>query len=87
MVYAEIVGHHLASGVGIGRNPERALEWFEGAVAAQRAGQMPVFVKDQADRLTLIERAAAAVAGKASAPPLLPLVAPATVPASASTTP
>lgn len=87
MVYAEIVGHHLASGVGIGRNPERALEWFEGAVAAQRAGQMPVFVKDQADRMTLIERAAAAVAGKASAPPLLPLVAPATVPASASTTP
>lgn len=87
MVYAEIVGHHLASGVGIARSPERAMEWFEGAVAAQRAGQTPVFLKDQADRMTLIERAAAAVAGKASAPPLLPLVAPATVPASAPATP
>ena len=83
MVYGEIVGHHLASGVGIGRSPERALEWFDGAVAARRAGQMPVFLQDQADRMTLIERAAAAVAGKASAPPLLPLA----VPASAATTP
>jgi hypothetical protein len=83
MVYGEIVGHHLASGVGIGRSPERAMEWFDGAVAAQRAGQTPVFLKDQADRMTLIERAAAAVAGKASAPPLLPLA----VPASAATTP
>lgn len=83
MVYGEIVGHHLAAGVGVERNPERAVEWFEGAVAAQRAGQTPVFLKDQADRMTLIERAAAAVAGKASAPPLLPLA----VPASAATTP
>jgi hypothetical protein len=87
MVYAEIVGHHLSSGVGIARNPERAMEWYEGAVAAQRAGQTPVFLKDQADRMTLIERASAAVAGKASAPPLLPLVAPATVPASVPATP
>lgn len=80
MIYAELVGHHLASGVGVARSPDRAIEWFDGAVQAVKAGQNPVFLGDQADRLGLVERAAALVAGKAAAPALLPIV-PAAAPA------
>lgn len=83
MIYGEIIGHHLAAGIGAERSPERAIDWFDGAAAAIKAGQTPIFLADQADRIPLIQRAAAMAAGKASAPPLLP-IAPATVPASAT---
>lgn len=86
MIYAELVGHHLVAGVGIAPNPERALEWFAGADAAVQAGQTPVFLAQEPDRMQWVNRAAAAVAGRAAAPPLLPL-APATVPASAASSP
>lgn len=86
MIYGEIIGHHLAAGVGADRSPERAIDWFDGAAAAVKAGQTPVFLADQGDRIALVQRAAAMVAGKASAPPLLP-IAPATVPASATAAP
>lgn len=74
MIYGELVGHHLASGVAVARNPERAAEWFAGAAQAVKAGQTPVFLPAEKDRMLLIERAAAAAAGKAGAPPLLPVV-------------
>ncbi len=73
MVYAELVGHHLAAGLGIARNPALAVDWFDGAVEAAKAGQAPVFLPDQADRLGLVTRAASALAGRAQTP-LLPVI-------------
>lgn len=74
MVYGELVGHHLAAGIGAAASPERAVDWFEGAAGAVAAGQRPVFLPEQAGRMGLVTRAAALAAGRASAPPLLPVV-------------
>lgn len=74
LIYGEFIGHHLAAGVAVARNPERALEWFSAARHAAEAGQMPVIPGGAAERVVLIEQAAAAVAGKTTALPLLPVV-------------
>ena len=68
MVYAELVGHHLAAGIGTEKRPELALEWFDLAANARSVGQGPDFAPDQPDRMQLIHQAALAMAGRAEAP-------------------
>ena len=86
MVYGELVGHHLAAGIGVTQDTGKAVEWFEAATKAVKAGQTPVFLPEDSDRMVLIGRAAAAVSGRSEAPPLLPVV-PVAVPTTAQGTP
>lgn len=73
MVYAEMVGHHLVSGVGIAAQPGLALDWYDVAQTALAAGQTPVFLPEQTDRAALIKKAALAINGRAEALPVLPV--------------
>jgi len=82
MIYAEFLGHHLASGVGVDRHTDLAMDWYDVAGDALSVGQTPVFLKDQPDRATLIHKAAMALNGRASAAPVL-LPVPVAAPASA----
>ena len=73
MVYAEMIGHHLVSGVGIAAQPGLALDWYDVAQTALAAGQTPVFLPEQTDRAALIKKAALAINGRAEALPVLPV--------------
>lgn len=84
MVYAELLGHHLASGVGTDVRPDLALDWYDLAGNALSIGQTPVFLPEQADRAALIHKAAMALNGRADvAPMLLPVPVAAPAPAAA----
>ncbi|SOC04795.1 peptidoglycan-binding domain-containing protein [Rhodobacter maris] len=90
MVYAEMLGHHLTSGVGLEAHPDLALDWYDLSGNALSVGQTPVFLPEQADRAGLIKKASMALNGRASLVPMLPVpvaapsaTAPA-IPASAS---
>jgi len=88
MVYAEMVGHHLTSGVGVDAHPEIALDWYDVAVNALSVGQTPVFLPEQSDRAQLIKKAALALNGRAEAVPMLPVpvLAPQAAPEAAAPT-
>ncbi|MGD9918023.1 MAG: peptidoglycan-binding domain-containing protein [Paenirhodobacter sp.] len=73
MVYAELIGHHLVSGVGIDKHADLALDWYDLAGNALSIGQTPVFLPDQPDRAALIHKAAMALNGRAEATPMLPV--------------
>ncbi|PTV95438.1 putative peptidoglycan binding protein [Rhodobacter aestuarii] len=73
MVYAEMLGHHLTSGVGMAAHPDLALEWYELGANALSVGQTPVFLPEQGDRASLIKKASMALNGRASAIPVLPI--------------
>ncbi|WP_444462596.1 peptidoglycan-binding domain-containing protein [Rhodobacter capsulatus] len=85
MVYAEMIGHHLVSGVGIEARPDRALEWYDVGVNALSVGQTPVFLPEQGDRGALIKKAAMALNGRAEALPMLPVPVGAPAPAASGT--
>ena len=85
MVYAELIGHHLASGVGIDRHADLALDWYDLAGNALSIGQTPVFLPDQPDRAALIHKAAMALNGRAEAAPVLPVPVSAPAPAAGAT--
>ncbi|WP_444452062.1 peptidoglycan-binding domain-containing protein [Rhodobacter capsulatus] len=73
MVYAEMIGHHLASGVGLEAQPALALDWYDVGLNALSVGQTPVFLPEQTDRAALIKKAALAINGRAEALPMLPV--------------
>ncbi|PYF09551.1 putative peptidoglycan binding protein [Rhodobacter viridis] len=73
MVYAEMIGHHLASGVGLEAHPALALDWYDVGLNALSVGQTPVFLPEQTDRAALIKKAALAINGRADALPMLPV--------------
>ncbi len=73
MVYAEMLGHHLVAGVGLEAHPDLALDWYDLAANALSIGQTPVFLPEQADRSSLIHKAAMALNGRAALVPLLPV--------------
>ena len=81
MVYAEMIGHHLVSGVGIEARPDLALDWYDVGVNALSVGQKPVFLPEQGDRGALIKKAAMALNGRAEALPMLPVPVGAPAPA------
>jgi peptidoglycan hydrolase-like protein with peptidoglycan-binding domain len=62
--YAELVGHHLASGIGAAQRMDLALPWFDQGNAAGSDGTVQVFAPGMADRATLIRQAAYKAAGR-----------------------
>lgn len=78
--YAELVGHHLAAGIGAAQRMDLALPWFDQGYAAGTDGTVQVFAPGMTDRATLIRQAAYLAAGR-GAPVATDLNAP--VPASA----
>lgn len=83
MVYAEMLGHHLISGVGVTAHPELAPDWYDLSANALSIGQTPVFLPEQADRAKLIQKAALALNGRATLVPMLPVPVAAPTPAPA----
>ncbi|MFN3971814.1 MAG: peptidoglycan-binding domain-containing protein [Gemmobacter sp.] len=59
--YGELVGHHLASGIGTAARPDLALPWFDDALAAEVA---PVFAPAMPDRAGTVRMAAYGAAGR-----------------------
>jgi peptidoglycan hydrolase-like protein with peptidoglycan-binding domain len=63
--YAELVGHHLAAGIGAAQRMDLALPWFDQSFAAGSDGTVQVFAPGMTDRATLIRQAAYTAAGRA----------------------
>ncbi|OLS45359.1 hypothetical protein BV509_14090 [Rhodovulum sulfidophilum] len=66
--YAELLGHHLRDGFGVGSDPARARGWYDTAFAALDSGATPVFLPSQSAQRVAIMRAA--LDGGAPAPVL-----------------
>lgn len=62
--YAELVGHHLAQGFGVGASQAQAREWYMLAIDAMEGGAEPVFAPGQPERVQLLR--AAVTAGESS---------------------
>lgn len=93
--YAELLGHHLAQGIGTSARPDLALQWFDMSIGTSGDPVVQVFAPGMSDRAGLIRMAAYAVAGQplpgGSAAPApaatpVPAMAPA-APAPQATTP
>jgi hypothetical protein len=61
--YGELVGHHLAQGIGADKRPDLALAWYEGALGSGEEEVVSVFAPGMTDRAGLIRMAAYAAAG------------------------
>ena len=57
-VYAELMGHHLNEGFGTTRRPDLAPAWYQAAVEAVERGAEPAFAPGDAERTSLIRKAA-----------------------------
>ncbi|SFL38493.1 peptidoglycan-binding domain-containing protein [Shimia haliotis] len=66
--YAELVGHHLAFGYGVGEQPEKAAAWYDMAVSALEGGAEPVFAPGQPERAALLRAAMTLESGGAAEP-------------------
>lgn len=64
VAYAELMGHHLASGIGTAQRSDLSLPWYEHAFTAASDGSTEVFAPGMADRAALIRLAAYSAAGK-----------------------
>lgn len=62
--YAELIGHHLASGIGTAQRMDLALPWFDHGYSAGSDGTAQVFAPGMADRPELIRLAAYSAAGR-----------------------
>ena len=63
--YAELVGHHLAAGIGATQRMDLALPWFEQSFGTSGSGAaVQVFAPGMADRPALIKAAAYSAAGR-----------------------
>jgi peptidoglycan hydrolase-like protein with peptidoglycan-binding domain len=62
--YGEMVGHHLASGIGTAARPDLALPWFDDALGSPGAEVAPVFAPGMADRAGTVRMAAYGTAGR-----------------------
>ncbi|WP_198144896.1 peptidoglycan-binding domain-containing protein [Pseudorhodobacter aquimaris] len=78
--YAELVGHHLASGIGAAQRMDLSLPWFDQSYLAGSDGTSQVFAPGMADRAPLIRAAAYTAAGR-SVPGTTEPVPAATLPA------
>ena len=64
-VYAELMGHHLAQGIGAGQRADLAQIWYQTGLEAISNGAAPVFAPGQPERNDLIRKAAFQVNGGA----------------------
>ena len=62
--YGELVGHHLAQGIGATPRPDLALAWFEAALGDPSEPIVQIFAPQMPDRAGLIRMAAYAKAGQ-----------------------
>ena len=62
--YGELVGHHLAQGIGATPRPDLALDWFEAALGDPSEPIVQIFAPQMPDRAGLIRMAAYAKAGQ-----------------------
>jgi peptidoglycan hydrolase-like protein with peptidoglycan-binding domain len=62
--YGELVGHHLAQGIGASPRPDLALGWFEEALGDPSEPIVQIFAPQMPDRAGLIRMAAYARAGQ-----------------------
>lgn len=62
--YGEVVGHHLAAGIGAAPRPDLALAWFEAALGDPSEPIVQIFAPQMPDRAGLIRMAAYAKAGQ-----------------------
>ncbi|MDV4146075.1 MULTISPECIES: peptidoglycan-binding domain-containing protein [Shimia] len=58
--YAELIGHHLAQGFGVGASQDRAQDWYMMAIEAMEGGAEPVFAPGQPERVQLLRAAVTA---------------------------
>lgn len=63
--YAELMGHHLASGIGTAQRTDLSLPWYDHGFSAGTDGTTQVFAPGMADRSALIRLAAYSAAGRA----------------------
>ena len=62
--YSELVGHHLAAGIGAAQRMDLALPWFDQSLTAGSNGAVQVFAPGMTDRAALIRLAAYSAAGR-----------------------
>jgi peptidoglycan hydrolase-like protein with peptidoglycan-binding domain len=62
--YGELIGHHLAQGIGAASRPDLALAWFEAALGDPSEPIVQIFAPQMPDRAGLIRMAAYARAGQ-----------------------
>ncbi len=62
--YAELLGHHLAAGIGTAPRTDLALDWFDMSYLAMQGGTLPVFAPGMTDRSDLVRLAAYSSAGR-----------------------
>jgi peptidoglycan hydrolase-like protein with peptidoglycan-binding domain len=62
--YGELVGHHLAQGIGASARPDLALEWYNAALGDPSEPIVQIFAPQMPDRAGLIRMAAYAKAGQ-----------------------
>ena len=62
--YGELVGHHLAAGIGAAPRPDLALAWFDAALGDPSEPIVQTFAPQMPDRAGLIRMAAYARAGQ-----------------------
>lgn len=58
-VYGELVGHHLAQGIGASQRIDLATDWYNGAITALDSGAEAAFAPSQPDRVDLLKMATA----------------------------
>lgn len=68
--YGELVGHHLAQGLGTTRSLPHAQDWYSVAVKALEYGAEPAFAPGQPERTALIKAAAAGLSGSGLVQPV-----------------
>jgi hypothetical protein len=68
--YGELIGHHLALGVGANKSIKHAQDWYFLAVAALEAGAEHVFAPGQPERVGLIKAVSAGLSGARVAIPV-----------------
>lgn len=62
-VYGELMGHHLAQGIGASQRSDLAQVWYQTGLDALASGATPVFAPGQPERNSLIRKAAFAMNG------------------------
>ncbi|MDN5786848.1 peptidoglycan-binding domain-containing protein [Pseudorhodobacter sp.] len=62
--YAELLGHHLASGIGTAQRSDLSLPWFDEGFDATSNGAAQVFAPGMVDRPALVRLAAYSSAGR-----------------------
>ncbi len=76
--YGELLGHHLAQGIGAAKRPDLAKDWYESALSTVESGVTPVFAPGQPERTALLRKATlnlGAAATTATVPQVQPVSA------------